>query len=180
MKPALVSRYRGYRWRHVGDPAGTQREQTSISRSAVKTIRRTLGGAWLSGPVRIEERIEPLRAILSRTIKGRGLVQVDRQRAKAVRDALRGGWHYHVTRTGLVSGDPRKDIHSHPGDCMGYGAAVLFPAGQLQRQVKSGRAQQAVHFAGQGDGLGFEQPGRVLPQEAQIIKPSDRHFGGKE
>lgn len=76
------------------------------------------------------ERIPPLIEVLRRTRHGRGIVQVDREYAKAVWWALRGGWHYHVTRTGAPGGIP-KNIHSHPGDAMSYGASLLFPQGKL-------------------------------------------------
>lgn len=127
VRPLLQTKYRGYSWSHIGDPQGKQREQTSIKRSAVSFLKRELGGSWRDGPVGQDARFEPLRAVLSRNINGRGLVQVDRTNAKAVWLALRGGWHYHVARTGTISGEPKKDIHSHPGDAMGYGAAILFP-----------------------------------------------------
>ena len=73
----------------------------------------------------------PLQALLSRNINGRGMVQVDREKAAAVWYALRGGWHYHVARTGVVSVQAKKNIHSHPGDALGYGASILFPVGKV-------------------------------------------------
>jgi hypothetical protein len=38
----------------------------------------------------------------------------------------------------MVSDKAKKDIHSHPGDAFGYGAAVYFPAGQLKGARHSG------------------------------------------
>lgn len=131
VKPLLSERYRKFSLRHIGDSAGTQREQTSIYRSPVKLVLRELGGSWRSGPVRWEARVEPLRAVLGRTTGGKGVVQVDRDRAATVWQALRGGWHFHVTRTGITSSEAVKNIHSHPGDAMSYGAAILFPMGKL-------------------------------------------------
>jgi hypothetical protein len=136
VKPLLLDRYSGQSitLRHIGDPAGQQREQSSSARSAVRAVKQALGGTWRSGPVKLDERLEPLRAALTRTVGGRGMVQVDRERAAAIWHALRGGWHYHVARSGLVSGIPVKDIHSHPGDALAYGAAVLFPMGRLLKK----------------------------------------------
>lgn len=172
VKPLLAHRYRKHRWRHIGDPAGAQREQTSIDRSAVLTIRKELGGAWRAGPVKPWERIEPLRAVLARTIRGKGLVLVDRERAAAVWHALRGGWHFHVARTGLVSGVPVKNFHSHPGDAMSYGAARLFPMGRLLKkganELKA--PQQASYFKGRQSGpLGFERPGLKVPEHGATL-----------
>lgn len=130
VRPLLETRYKGHAIRHIGDPAGNQREQSSSARSAVRLLRRSLGGTFRAGPVRLHERIEPMRAALTRMIGGKGLIQVDKERAAPVWHALRGGWHFNVARTGLVSGVPVKNIHSHPGDALSYGAAVLFPMGR--------------------------------------------------
>jgi len=163
VKPLLAERYEGFKWRHIGDPAGSQREQTSIHRSAVRYLTKELGGGWRPGPVKPHERIDPLRAVMNKAIQGRGMLQVDRQRARAVWQALRGGWHYHVARTGLVSGEPRKNIHSHPGDALGYGAARLFPLGKLKQPgTKRLNPPQAQFFGDKP--LGFERPGLQLPK----------------
>lgn len=134
VKPLLLERYKpeNVTFSHIGDPAGNQREQTSILRTSVKIIKKELGGSWKSGPVKPIERIEPLRSVLARNVNGRGLLQVDRERAEPVWLALRGGWHYNVARTGVVSNEAVKDDHSHPGDAMSYGAAILYPMGKLQ------------------------------------------------
>lgn len=169
VKPLLIERYPKTRFRHIGDPAGMTREQTSIMRSPVGFIRKSLGGGWRSGPVKLDHRIEPLRAVLSRTIGGTGLVQVDRHRADHVWHALRGGWHFKVARTGVTSGQPVKNMHSHPGDAMSYGAALLFPMGKIdQRKGKQARPTQASYFdynKRPEKGLGFERPGKVLPAD---------------
>ncbi len=150
VKPLLAARYKGCALRHIGDPAGMQREQTSSRRSAVKHIRKVLGGTWRSGPVRFHERRDAIQYALSRMLGGTSLIQVDRQRARHVWFALRGGWHYHVARTGLVSSEPRK---THPdsdiGDAMGYGAAILFPPGKFMPTPTGGGAiqQQASYFS---------------------------------
>jgi len=168
VKPALVDRYKKFSWRHIGAPAGNIREPPSIQRSAVKMIRTRLGGSWKSGPVKWPNRREPLRAILRQNIGPRGLIQVDRVRAKAVRNALRGGWHYHVAHTGLTGAIPKKDIHSHPGDALSYGAAVLFPLGKpIERKAGLVKPRTASFFdKGQ---LGMERPGLILPPEARRI-----------
>lgn len=173
VKPLLADRYRRFSWWHVGDPAGREREQTSIHRSAVRLITRSLGGRFRPGPVAISERVEPLRAVLRQTVSGTGLVQVDRERAKPVWHALRGGWHYHVTRTGLVSAEPLKNIHSHPGDALAYGAAVLFPLGRLYDRRGLSKAPQSATFFGSSQRvtqpLGFEKPFAKIPPEAQKL-----------
>ncbi len=164
VKPMLQKRYTGMTWRHIGDPAGQTAEQSSIKVSAVRVIRKELGGPWRAGPIKIPERVDPLRAILARQQRGRGVVQVDRERAASIWHALRGGWHYHVARTGIVSTKPVKNMHSHPGDAIGYGAAVLFPLGRLLKTGDKLVKPQEPHFFGQSTGLGFEKPGVILPE----------------
>jgi hypothetical protein len=159
VKPLIKERYNKLKLHHIGDPNGNLREQTSVARTAVRYILQELGGSWQSGPVRIDARVEPLRAVLGRVINGRGLVQVDRIRAKPIWAALRGGWHFHVARSGLISSEPFKDQHSHPGDALGYGAALLFPLGRINA-IKSGLygtdPQKATYFEQRTDDRGFQ------------------------
>lgn len=167
VKPLLLDRYRKLPIRHIGDPQGKQREQTSIHRSAVSLIRSELGGPWRPGPVRTHERIEPLRSILTRTVGGRGLVQVDRDRASAVHMALRGGWHYPVSRTGIIGMEPKKDIHSHPGDAMGYGAAILFPLGKFMNKNGMGAVPEASYFGSKPTGFTIGPQPATMPRHGE-------------
>lgn len=131
--PLKETRYRLNPIRHIGDPNGNMREQTSIARSAVQYIKKEIPGTWISGPVATHLRVDPLQAVLGRQIAGRGVLQVDRERAHKVWQSLRGGWHFHIARSGLVSTEPVKNEHSHPGDAMGYGAAILYPLGAQKK-----------------------------------------------
>lgn len=169
VKPTLVAKYKGFRWRHIGDPAGNQREQSSSRRSAVRVVLQELGGTFVAGPKGLSERLEPLRAVLTRTIAGRGLVQVDRRNAAAVWQALRGGWHYHVSRTGVISADPVKDIHSHPGDAMGYGAATLFRLGRLLPRPGGNSTPKTATFFGAGSAAVTPRPYAPIPPSGRII-----------
>src|SRR5690606_9219523 len=182
VRPRLLERYpwiktiqRGVE--STGDPNLNMREQsrsmTADGRrnSAVTVILNKVGGTWTKGPVDEASRIEPLREVLRKTRDGRGIVMVDRDNAEPVWFALRGGWHYRISRTGVV-GSIVKDEHSHPGDCMGYGAARWFPLGKLATRVKAvERLLDSSHNAAQGvkapfSGLG---PGVILPPEARTI-----------
>lgn len=178
VKPLLTDRYRGCPIRHIGDPAGNQREQTSIKRTAVKAIKAALGGTWKSGPVRFEERKNPAQAVLSRLIGGRGVVQVDRDRAVEVWHALRGGWHYHRSRTGVLSAEPVKNIHSHPADAFTYGAAVLFPMGKTMEGKKLIMPKTGGYF-------GSPEPWRIgpdmkqqLPKDGDALRDPSSSVGG--
>lgn len=171
-KPLAVERYRNMQLAHVGDNQGNQREQTSVARTAVQYIRKELGGSWRSGPIATHLRIDPLQAVLTRVVGGRGLVQVDRERANKVWQALRGGWHYHVARSGLIGTEPVKNEHSHPGDAMGYGAAIMFPLGKLGAQKLPGGSHEPKQ-AGYGDNRPTGQigpgPGRIPPSHGDPL-----------
>jgi hypothetical protein len=167
IKPILVERYPGYKWRHIGDPAGKQREQSDSNQSAVKVIKRELGGKWTDGEQDINSRINPLNAVLSKTLGGTGMVQVDKQRAKHVWHALRGGWHYKVHSGGVTSANPLKNDHSHPGDAMGYGAAKLFPLGRLRsRSFGAYRKPGSATFFGNSQFIGRKVS---IPKESHTI-----------
>lgn len=171
VRPTLELNYRNLPLRHIGDPAGQNREQSSSKRSAVLTLKKSLGGNWRSGPVRPHERIEPLRSALTRMIGGRGLIQVDKEKAAAVWHALRGGWHYPVSRTGVMAGEPKKDIHSHPGDAMGYGASILFPMGKAFNKHGSLSSPAPASYFG-GTSREADKPWRIGPE---VTRPLPAH-----
>lgn len=171
VKPLIANRYQRFSLNHIGDPAGNERDQSSSRRTAVGVLRRELKGPFRPGPVRFADGIIPLQAVLSRTLSGRGLLQVDRVRAAPVWHALRGGWHYHIARTGLIGAEPVKNMNSHPGDAMRYGAAVLYPVGkmgQARQNVIGGPAQPGAqgYFAEKGRGGALQigpGPGKMWP-----------------
>lgn len=175
LRPLWMDRYEGGRHAlvHIGDPAGSQRSQVSIMDTPVAAIKKNMGGTWKPGPVAVDLRLEPLRAVLTQTVLGRGKVQVDRERAKPVHWALRGGYHFNVSPSGITSTTPVKDMHSHVGDAMGYGAAVLFPLRKLGYAVGEGTTvstQPGLAFGrGRSGGRYAGSPGRPtpLPRETQ-------------
>lgn len=178
VKPRLIERFKGYELVHTGDPNLESGEQSSSKQNAVAVIRRALGGRWRRAPDQIHERVDPLRWALTQARNGVGLMRVDKRHARHVWHALRGGWHYHSPRSGSQAQTPKKNEHSHPGDAIGYAAAVLFPQGQVQRK-KNGRL---VGFGGMqhfGGGLGFERPGTKPPSSEETI-PTKRDPGPQD
>lgn len=173
VKPVLAQRYFGYRFRHIGDPNGNMREQSSSKSSAVAVIRKELGGAFRGGPVGFYDRVEPLRAVLSRTIGGSGVVQIDRVRAREVWMSLRGGWHFVERVNGVLSPDPVKDIHSHPGDAMSYGASRLFPMGRILRAPRQVDTPTATFFGGQHTASKLQVPREMR----EILKRQEEAHG---
>lgn len=167
VKPLLRTRYPNCPLRHIGDPSGETGDQSSIYRSPKRYLLKALGGTWRPGPIKPKDRIPSLQAVLKRN----GVVQVDRDRASAVWHALRGGWHYHVARTGVIAGQAKKDIHSHPGDAMSYGAAILFPLGSVYKH-KSGLLvpKPATYFErNQGFTIG-PQTGIIPPKHGSELE----------
>ena len=160
IRPRLTTAYRGFSWRHIGDPSMANREQSSSMNSAVRMIRGQLGGPWIPGPTTLTPRLEPLRAVLRKAREGRGIVRVDRDNAKQIWHGLRGGWHYQMHRSGVVGDSPVKDIHSHPCDALSYGAAMLFPLGSLKASKKPGHIQTASYFGGRR---------RRVPREGRVL-----------
>jgi hypothetical protein len=145
VKPRLLERYPGFYWDHTGDPTGQNREASNADVSAVKTLKEQLGGPWRPGPVSLEERLLPLRGVLRKMgDSGRGIVQVDRDFAKPVWHALRGGWHFPRVHTGVVSASPKKDHHSHAGDAMAYLASRFYPQGRPRNQKVKRSVQPAI------------------------------------
>lgn len=140
--PLLETRYAKYRglWHHTGDPALLSRDASDSRQSPVAVIKRTLGGAFQPGPKDIEPGINPLnRRISLLGPGGRGMIVVDKHRAKGVWHALRGGWHYATHQGGVVSPTPVKNHpHSDYGDAMRYLAGKLYPHGQ-ERRAQKGR-----------------------------------------
>lgn len=180
--PTLTGKYADFArpgaigWTHIGDPAGMNREQSSAQQSAVRMLVRKLGGKFRPGPQKpLSARVDPLKAVLRQTVAGRGLIQVDRDAAKAVWYSLRGGWHYHVARTGIQSAEPAKDIHSHPGDAMGYGAAVLFPLSKIHtpRRGPSSPLPRASAWTTPGTEpqLGGKPRRPAPPREGRLLPP---------
>lgn len=170
--PTLAERYRGNPVRHIGDPAGDTREQSSSLNRARLVVQKLIPGQWKAGPQKWAPRRDALQKVLSRTLGGRGLVQVDRHRASEVWHALRGGYHYHVARSGVVSSEPKKNIHSHPGDAMGYGAAVLYPM-KLDLggpAVPIRPPQEAGYFGSQRDASYDPSPERIGPAQKPPLR----------
>jgi hypothetical protein len=164
----IEDRFKGLSISHYGDPQGKQRDQSSSEQTAVKVIKQELGGRWYPGPREWPARRDAIRRCLGLLRNGVGLVQIDEKKAKAVWHALRGGWHYQKHNTGIVSQQARKDIHSHPGDALSYGAALLFPAGERKtRNVGGGIAiRQPTYFRRAKGG-----PRPVETDDAPVFQP---------
>lgn len=138
----LETRYSNFRgrWSHVGDPSLGNREQSDSRTSAVRVIKEKLGGRWRPGPTDIHAGTDPLNKRIGLLGPGGlGMIQIDRERAKPVWHALRGGWHFPKHKGGVVGGQP---VKNHPdsdiGDTLRYFAGLYFPRGEAKMK-RSGR-----------------------------------------
>ncbi len=143
LKPILLSRFENkFVLKHTGDPNGATKDPGDSRNSPLRAIKEELGGSWVAGPTKPALIIDPLQRVLTKQSGGRGLLQVDRVHAKMIWYALRGGWHKQKNARGVVSPNPTKDLHSHPGDTMGYEAARTYPTAAFSKKRKPVRVRQ--------------------------------------
>lgn len=187
VRPRLLDKYPWVRTiskgiEHTGDPNLQSPDQSTSSNDAVKVILKELGGSWFPGPVSIEDRVNPLREVLRRIREGRGLMTVDRDNAEAVWFALRGGWHYRISRTGIVGQIEKDHPHSDIGDCMGYGAARWYPTGRLVTKKSIVDAKVGNYYdSSPGKSRSFikSASSAMLPSEARVIGAGNRELPNK-
>lgn len=127
VKPLLTDRYSSVtKWRDLGDPALSHREQSDSSVTAADIINEELKASFEGGEAGWEARKEALKELLSRMVDGEPMFQVSKHEGILHR-ALRGGWHYHKDVSGKILRDtPVKDLHSHPADALSHGVARIF------------------------------------------------------
>lgn len=131
LNPMLIApKYRDkmVSWRDIGDPSMRTPDQSTRTMTAAKIIETLLSTRFESGPVRWNNRIEPLNhALKQNIINGRPLIVVSAS-ALPVHKAFKGGWHYKKDNNGKRIGDEAvKNEASHPGDAASYGVAILMP-----------------------------------------------------
>lgn len=122
------------KFRDIGDPACVQREQTHSERSVARIIENLLGTTFEKGRVEWSARLNSMRAVLTRNIGGRPMLQIDPECVPLI-EALEGAWHYMRFPSGKVSPLPLKNLASHPGDALSYLTSVLYPSDDLTRRA---------------------------------------------
>jgi hypothetical protein len=183
IKGRIEDRFKGLPILHYGDPMGKMREQSSAENTAIRVLKKELGGRWYPGPATWQPRRDAARRVLGLLRNGEGLVQIDEKRAKPLWQALRGGWHYQKHANGIVSANPRKEINSHPGDAFSYGAAVLFPTGERKdRKIRGGiPIRKPVYFR---NARGSPQPppgldDAFVPEAPSSVPDHDAPFSSR-
>jgi hypothetical protein len=129
--------------KHAIDPSMRGRSQDNAENSPFLTLTRSLPGPIIDGPVDWPSRRDPLLDWLSRTVGGRGAVQIDPgDDTEELRLALGGGWYYPVH----VGGDVRSEQPRKPnppaadlGDALLYAlAAATGAVSRAERRASAG------------------------------------------
>jgi hypothetical protein len=145
LKPTLVERFPGHPVIIIGDPAGSQRAQTD-ERSCFDILKNCGFKVIPARTNATQARISAVERFLSRQVDGGPGFLVD-PRAKAIVNALRGGYRYKIKKSGEMEDSPDKNHHSHIADACQYlclhadgGAMFGSSFGLERREVKAVRA----------------------------------------
>lgn len=136
----LTPKYAGkvVRFRDIGDPSMMTPDQSTRTVTAAKRVAEMLKSRFEPGPVRWNNRIDPLNNALSKTIvNARPLIQISAS-AAPVHKALKGGWHFKVDNNGNRMGElPVKNEHDHVGMALAYGLAIVLPYNAREQYKKN-------------------------------------------
>jgi hypothetical protein len=135
VKPLMMMKYfRVPQWRDIGDLHLRDKDQSDSTKSAAEVIERELNTYFEDGEMSWEKRRETLKEGFNMMVDGEPRILISSNDAIMI-EALGGGWHYNKNPAGVVLNDkPVKDIHSHPGDALSHGLAMLLhPGGIGQR-----------------------------------------------
>lgn len=133
IKPAMAGRYKTVpEWVDIGDPSMATADQSDYDQSAARVIEAELGTVFQPGPVAWTVRREAVKTALLRG-KATGIPFILLSASPLVNplhQALRGGWHYRKSPSGIIGKIPVKDRHSHPADALSYGLCELLHLSQ--------------------------------------------------
>lgn len=131
IKPLLATQFRMVKeWRDIGDPSLWNRDPMDSTKSVAEIIEDQLGTVYEAGEMGWNNRREALTNLFTRIVDGQPGFLVSSGDDIMI-EALGGGWHYHKNAAGQILTDqPVKDQHSHPGDALSHGInAILNPTG---------------------------------------------------
>jgi hypothetical protein len=132
------------------DPACDTEDPGDANSNPLRTMRATLPGAYLPGPVSWAGRRDPLLALLRSRSPGLEIVAQGDGNAGLIR-ALNGGWHYPTNLAGQVTRDkPKKPNHPHEdfGDGLCYVVAGMQPLAEPSRVVQPAYAVAGLNAFG--------------------------------
>jgi len=88
---------------------------------------------FISGSTKWETVKTGIKAALNNNVDGIPWVQLSRSEFH-LNKALRGGWHYRKSNSGVISDKPIKNIFSHPGDAFAHLCCYLLEMGEGGRK----------------------------------------------
>jgi hypothetical protein len=125
LKPLLLRKYPGFNIQVTGDPAGGQGSQND-ERSCVDIFKqhgfRQVRFAYSNSPV---HRTNATDHFLARRIEQRAAYLVSPQCSYLIR-GMKGGYHYKISKAGIVSDEVEKNIFSHVSEAGQYGDMWYF------------------------------------------------------
>ncbi len=146
--PLMADKYhRVTEWEDYGDETMRTPDQSDRGFTAAGAVEELLGTYFNPCMNLWEPRRESMKALLNTMIDGIPMVQLD-PREKILHNALRGGWHYLKTPSGVVKDRPVKDMHSNPGDCFSYASVVLMPMPKKAVKIPNRGRKRAMSYAG--------------------------------
>ena len=147
VQPVLQAKYRHIkRWRDIGDETMCTPDQSNTEVTTAGIINGKLKASFEPCPNSWEPRRESVKNLLRMMIDAEPMLQVSCHEG-IVHQALRGGWHYHMNQKGVTGAIPVKNIHSHPGDALTYGAVMLTPWVSPVRMPRTKGNRRALSYA---------------------------------
>lgn len=118
LRPLLRSKYPDYDFTISPDPAAAQRTPTN-EKTVMDVLKRHFKVRLATTNNRLPGRIEAIEHYTCRLTEDGPALQVDPTLKHLIR-SLRGGWQYAKSNRNIISIEPVKNDHSHPGDAFGY------------------------------------------------------------
>lgn len=146
LKPLLASKYPGLSTAVVGDPAGVQRAQ-SDERSCFDILKQEGFRVRPAATNSIVKRIAAVDLLLTSTVDGNPRILFD-PGAKAVINALRGGYRYKIKKSGETEDSPEKNAHSHIADALQYLCLHVDQSGGVRGNAPVRREVRKIAAAG--------------------------------
>jgi len=156
VKPVMATKYFKIKeWRDIGDLHLRDVDQSDSTKCAAEVVEKSLGTYFEDGDMSWESRRETLKEVFNMTVDGEPKIIVSCDDDIMI-EALGGGWHYSKSPSGVITDKPVKDKHSHPGDALSHGLAmILHPNSKEHKRYDSYATEydpfkeERLHVAGE-------------------------------
>lgn len=137
IRPLIANKYRGFEVIFCPDPAAAIRSNVDERTSLDKLSKAGLRFKFVDKNNQLQPRLEAAENILTRSVEGGAVLQLDPEGCKPLIRALNGGYRYPLSKNGIEKDKPEKNEHSHVADAFQY----------LCRYVLHAEARAARHKA---------------------------------